>query len=147
MQCLYRHTQVGTVILGSLVIPAAILVSQALFRHVPSLVYVPTLLIVALVAILFPTLTTEVHPDRIRLYFGAGIIRRTIEMREVASANVVRNSWVSGWGIRLIPGGWMWNVSGLDAVELTLRNGKRFRIGTDEPKQLFEAIRPHTSSS
>jgi hypothetical protein len=29
-----------------------------------------------------------------------------------------------------------WNVSGLDAVELTLVSDRRFRIGTDEPEQL-----------
>jgi hypothetical protein len=35
---------------------------------------------------------------------------------------------------------WVWNVSGLDAVELTLRSGRRFRIGTDEPEELAKAI-------
>ena len=46
----------------------------------------------------------------------------------------------TGWGIRLIPNGWLWNVSGLGAVELSLVNGQRFRIGTDEPEQLATAI-------
>jgi hypothetical protein len=41
----------------------------------------------------------------------------------------------------LIPGqGWLWNVSGIDAVELTMKNGDRFRIGTDEPEKLVTAI-------
>jgi hypothetical protein len=35
----------------------------------------------------------------------------------------------------------LWNVSGLDAIELTFATGKRFRIGTDEPGKLLEAIR------
>lgn len=34
----------------------------------------------------------------------------------------------------------MYNVSGLDAVELVLRDGRRFRIGTNEPERLFEAL-------
>jgi hypothetical protein len=45
-----------------------------------------------------------------------------------------------GWGIRWIPGGWLWNVSGLDGVELVLVNNRRFRVGTDEPEQLAAAI-------
>jgi hypothetical protein len=34
----------------------------------------------------------------------------------------------------------VWNVSGFQAVELTLKDGSRFRIGTDEPEALVHAI-------
>jgi hypothetical protein len=34
----------------------------------------------------------------------------------------------------------LWNIYGLDAVELTYLNGKRFRIGSDDAKQLLTAI-------
>ncbi len=37
--------------------------------------------------------------------------------------------------------GWLYNVSGTDAVELKMKNGKRYRIGTDVPGELAEAIR------
>jgi hypothetical protein len=148
MERLYKHTQIGTVILASLALPAIILWTQKLSGNLPTLVTLPTLSIVALVAVLFPTLTTEVYRDRVRLYFGAGLIHRTIEMREIAAANVVHNSWSNGWGIRFNPGrGWMWNVSGLTAVELTLKSGKQFRIGTDDPEQLLNVIRSQTSAS
>jgi hypothetical protein len=40
----------------------------------------------------------------------------------------------------------MFNVSGLDAVELELISGKRFRIGTDHPEGLETAIRQATGS-
>jgi hypothetical protein len=45
-----------------------------------------------------------------------------------------------GWGIRWTPASWMWNVSGFDAVEITYASGKRFRIGTNQPKELAAAI-------
>jgi hypothetical protein len=35
---------------------------------------------------------------------------------------------------------WIYNVSGFDAVEITLKNGNTYRIGTDEPKELEQAI-------
>ena len=73
--------------------------------------------------------------------FGLGIIRRTIALADVTGCTVVRNPWWYGWGIRLIPHGWMWNVAGLDAVELQFRTGRRFRIGTDDPEGLAAAIR------
>jgi len=40
----------------------------------------------------------------------------------------------------MISGGWMYNVWGLDAVELNLTSGKVFRIGTDEPAELLAAV-------
>jgi hypothetical protein len=62
---------------------------------------------------------------------------------EVVGFRVVRNKWYHGWGVRKIPGGWMYNVWGLDAVELELASGKKFRIGTDEPQDLAAALRAH----
>jgi len=34
----------------------------------------------------------------------------------------------------------LYNVSGFDAVEIKLRTGKKFRIGTDVPQELEKAI-------
>jgi hypothetical protein len=61
-------------------------------------------------------------------------------MNQITSARTVTTHWIYGWGIRWIPGGWLWNVTGLDGVELALVNGRRFRIGTDEPERLAAAI-------
>jgi hypothetical protein len=35
----------------------------------------------------------------------------------------------------------LYNVSGMDAVEIHLRSGQHFRIGTDEPELLAAALR------
>jgi len=34
----------------------------------------------------------------------------------------------------------IYNISGFDAVEIKMKDGKRYRIGTDEPKKLEVAI-------
>lgn len=52
----------------------------------------------------------------------------------------MKNPWYYGWGIRLPPHGWLFNVSGLDAVEIELAFGRTFRVGTDRPGELAEAI-------
>ncbi|HSD67043.1 MAG TPA: hypothetical protein VLF95_10095 [Vicinamibacteria bacterium] len=101
---------------------------------------VPLLLIAALLVFVFGTLTVEVDEEAIRLRFGIGLVRRRIPLRNVQGWREVRNPWYSGWGIRLGPGGVLWNVSGLDAVQLALGDGKHFRIGTDEPAALASAI-------
>jgi len=91
--------------------------------------------------LLFSTLTVIVSDGWLECRFGVGLIWRRIRLSDVRNAEAVRNKWYYGWGIRLTPHGWLWNVAGLDAVELTFANGKKFRIGTDEPGRLLEAIR------
>jgi hypothetical protein len=74
-------------------------------------------------------------------FFGPGMIRKRIALADIREAQAVHNPWIAGWGIRWMPSRyWLWNVSGRDAVELTLANGNKFRIGTDEPEKLVEAI-------
>jgi len=142
----YKHTQFGTLtlIIFALVIP----LTTALLFLIPEgrLITGPVLAVLVAVAILFCTLTVEVTADELVLVFGPGIIRRSIRITDIRDARIVRNKWWYGWGIRITPYGWLWNVSGLEAVELEYADGRRFRIGTDDPTGLLAAIRanaPH----
>lgn len=94
----------------------------------------------AIIVILFPTLTVKVNSDNISWYFGFGFWKKIVPVRDVIKAEVVRNRMWYGFGIRYFGSGWLYNVSGLDAVELLLPENKRIRIGTDEPERLFAAI-------
>jgi len=88
----------------------------------------------------FTTLRVRVDSERVRVAFGPGWIRRVVPVSEIVSAEAVRNRWWYGWGIRWTPTGWMWNVSGLDAVLVRRADGRSLRIGTDEPAALVAAI-------
>ena len=136
----YRRTQVGTVTVvavgGSVVLLA--LIGAKTGWH-PVTVAVMVLLVAALG--MFCCLTVEIDGRQLRCFFGPGLIRRTIAVHEIVAARPVRNPWYYGWGIRLTPSGWMFNVSGLDAVELSLASGARFRIGTDRPGEVMVALR------
>ena len=102
----------------------------------------PLIAVVILLVIdtLFRSLTVTVSKETILLAFGLGIIRTGFRIDKIESASYVRNRWWFGLGIRKISGGWLFCVSGLDAVELQMRNGRRYRIGSDEPDKLLEAI-------
>jgi hypothetical protein len=135
----YRHTQVGWVILGSMAV--VIGVAWTTFpAAAPVAARAPLLLIVTLALFVFSTLTVEIDEEAVRLRFGIGLVRKRIPLAQVRSCREMRNPWYVGFGIRLVRGGYLWNVSGLDAVELDLGDGKRFRIGTDEPAALASAI-------
>ena len=76
----------------------------------------------------------------LRWWFGWGVWTKRIPLEDIASAVPVRNPWWYGFGIHRTPRGWLYNVSGLDAVEIRLRNGRKLRLGTDEPGKLASEL-------
>ncbi len=86
-------------------------------------------------------MVTEVFPEKILVYFGVGLFRRSIPLSRIKAAIIVKNPWYYGWGVRIIPGGWLFNVSGDYSVEIQLTDSDRIlRIGSQTPHQLHEAI-------
>ena len=142
----YQHRQIGTLILLSLgmgiILVAVILLleTEATARIIAGSV----LTVLVICAWLFWSLNVSLGDGELRVSFGPGLIHKRIELAEIRSAQQVRNRWFYGWGIRLTPHGWMYNVSGLDAVELEFDGGRKFRIGTDEPERLVQAIQDAT---
>ncbi len=135
----YRHTQFGTVVVGSLMATALVLAGLGLAQGDWGLTVVgPVLMGVA--TLLFHSLTVEIDATHLRFRFGIGLIRKSIRLAEIVEVKPVRNSWLHGWGIHRTPHGWLYNVSGWEAVEITLTSRKRLRLGTDEPQRLARAL-------
>ena len=90
----------------------------------------------------FVSLQVIIDGKYVRMKFGYGMYQKKFLLHDILSAKTVKNRWWYGWGIRwwLWPKMWIYNVSGFDAVEITLKNGKMYRIGTDEPHTLEQAI-------
>src|ERR1700722_9207964 len=78
------------------------------------------------------SLSAIVNDNEMRWSFGPGAWSYQIPLTDIEGAHVVRNRWLNGFGIRVAPGFRLYNVSGLDAVELKLKNGEIRRIGTDD---------------
>lgn len=103
---------------------------------------------IILIIISFTTLTVAINENYLRIKFGYGIFSKRFNLNEISAAKTVKNHWYYGWGIRLWlrPRTWIFNVSGFDAVEIIMKSGKKYRIGTDEPEKLEEAILQSISS-
>jgi hypothetical protein len=140
----YRHTQIGWVLLAALAAGAGVVVFAAGKAGWSTPASVVLTLLIA-VAVLFCTLTVMINGGLIECRYGPGLIRKYIPLATVRGVRTVRTAWYQGWGIRLTSDGWLFNVSGLDAVEVELSDGKRIRIGTDEPQALAAAIRARLS--
>ena len=94
----------------------------------------------------FYKLKVRIENGALRISFGVGLIRRRIELAEIEATEPIRIRWWFGWGIHLTPYGWLYNVTGWDAVAITLRNGRKLAIGSDDPHGLIEAIRRFASA-
>lgn len=136
----YRHTQSGTLML---LCSAVVGLGGALLAwRTGQWPAAPVLIVMAIViAFLFSSLTVEVGDGELRWYFGPGLWTYRLPIAEIRDVGIVRNQWWNGWGIRMAPGFRLYNVSGLDAVELRVGPNDIRRIGTDDPRGLAQALK------
>lgn len=130
----YKHTQTSYLML---VVTLAVMVFFARAQIMaaaepPSVDSGTNLLVTSIMVLILLVLTSRVSRQVIidgkylRIKFGYCIYQKKFSLNDVMSAKTVKNRW--------------YNVSGFDAVEIKLKNGKTYRIGTDEPKKLEQAI-------
>ena len=136
----YRHTPFGTAIGVPLLLLAALADGVGTLTGVTLIAVLGSALMAVFLA-LFYALVVEIDATHRRFHFGIGWIRKRVPLAEIADARPVRNAWLYGWGIHRTPQGWLYHVSGWDAVEITLNSGQRLRLGTDEPRRLAQILR------
>ena len=103
-----------------------------------------TFIMALILLILASTVLFQVIIDEkyLRIKFSYGLYQKKLLLNDIISAKTIKNNWYDGWGIRK----WLWpkmliyNVAGFDAVEITFKNGKTYRIGTNEPEKLEQTI-------
>ena len=145
MHCEYEHQQTGTLFRFGLGVMFLVFAALAFATWVSGnqeavMGFCVPACILGLVLAMFHALTVRVGPNDIQLRFGVGLIQKSFLVGEIERAFATKSHWYNGWGIRMIRGGWLFNVSGFDVVEIVLRNGRRYQIGTDEPDELLSAV-------
>ena len=145
----YSHTQSGWWVYVALGFGAAgLLAAIAIVNHGhppasgPPMIFVlgVALAILLVTAACFSTLTVSVSATTLTWRFGPGFIRFSLPLAEIASVVPGRTPLWAGIGIHWIVSGWVYNVSGRDAVEILKRDGGKIWLGTDEPAALASAI-------
>jgi hypothetical protein len=95
----YEHTQIGHVIIWSLLVGAVVFAADANFG---SSVYRTTLLLGCIVLLftvaLFYKLTVRISNESLCASFGIGIIRKRVPTAEIAACQPIRIRWWYGWG-------------------------------------------------
>ena len=137
----YEHRQGGgftrlTFVLAILVLPVIYALDP---KAGPALAIAAPFLLLTFAA--FDGLTVRIVGDELAWRFGhLGYPRGRVKLGDIASATITRTTFWEGWGIRLTRRGWLYNVSGNDAVLIARHNGKAFLLGTDEPRKLKTAL-------
>jgi hypothetical protein len=135
----YHHTQRGTLTIVVCLLLAA-LDAVMMWRSGQWPLAVVLILLLAVAAV-FSSLTVEVSDNELRWHFGPGLWAYRVPLSDIQTVAAVRNHWWNGFGIRIGTGFRLYNVSGLDAVELRLKSSDVRRIGTDDPQGLAQALK------
>jgi hypothetical protein len=143
---MYEHRQLLAkwieVLLGLI---AALLVVEAFLLRGTGAVWAirGAFIIVFIVWWAISVLVTRVDANGISWAFAWGFPRGhiafdRIERMERTTLNLAEIGSI-GWHWTIWHG-WVWNVGGLDAIEIWTQGGGRTTIGTDDPQGLFDAI-------
>lgn len=83
----------------------------------------------------------SVDAEAVRWRYGLfGWPNWTLPLADIRQVEPARSSWIEGWGIRRTKEGMLYNARGPGTVRLTLKDGRRLRLGSDEPERLAAII-------
>lgn len=86
------------------------------------------------------SLTIRVDDTALQFHFGLGWPRKSVPLQDISAVEVTRTTFWEGWGVHRTRRGWLYNVSGYDAVLLRRSDGSSLLVGSDEPRRLKAAI-------
>lgn len=140
-----KYTQFGTVsvvILLPLFLLFAVLMIKSVLANSPDLYILIILVLAFLIGLLtFYKLTITVDNTRLSFKLGIGLVSKSYMIEDLSSCLPVINSALYGIGIKMLPGGWLFNVSGLKAIELRFKHKTSvIRIGTNNPDEISQLI-------
>jgi hypothetical protein len=90
--------------------------------------------------LLFGWLDVTVDPRIVAVRFGIGLVGRRFEVADIRGCERIRTRLWWGWGLHWTPSGWLYNVSGRDAVRLEFASQRSVMIGSDDAGHLLRAI-------
>ncbi|MGB1263828.1 MAG: hypothetical protein ACPG52_13030 [Cognaticolwellia sp.] len=134
----YQNKQIGSAIIGIMVLVIFVILFTSLGKD--NQVIWPVIVILSVVIVLFHSLNIQVNSNTINWSFGPGFWKKSIALNTINAARKVKTKWYYGLGIRYTPSGWLYIVSGTSAVELSLNDGSKVSLGTDDPDNLLKAI-------
>jgi hypothetical protein len=128
-----------------LLVPAVIMAVVVLLVKMPYVFVLEMIFIGNLLAVMAYSmrwLRVVDEGDRLAVRYGpVPLFRNRFRYADIAAAEPSKTTYRDGWGIHWLPGrGWTYNLWGFDCVELTYKNGRTVRVGTNDPAGLNEFL-------
>ena len=143
----YKYTQVGTATIILILLAGAFTAFVIIngFRSNTRPVLMGVVLLVVGLFILalasFYAFTIQIVRGKVTIWFGFGVGRKSFAMSDIQSIEMVKTPWYYFWGIKSIPGGWLYSIApGGQALELILIDSSKIHLGTDRAAEIKERI-------
>ncbi|MGH7328651.1 MAG: hypothetical protein ACREJX_09910 [Polyangiaceae bacterium] len=94
--------------------------------------------IIALIIVTFATLTVRVTNTTLEWHMTLWPMGVRVPIAEIESATPIKTP--VSWGIYPTRDGWLWNVTGNNAIAIKLHDGKRYAVGVPEHESVMRAI-------
>lgn len=140
----YHHRQISRATTISSVVMTALFSTPLFFlglNPVLLAVIAPIIAVVGLLHWIVYSMTIEVSENGLGWYFGPGLWKKRILLKDIARVQRVRIPWWYGVGIKYTPQAWVYLVASGDGVEIQTINNEVVRLGTDDVDQLIGALR------
>ncbi|MBD98769.1 MAG: hypothetical protein CMO34_02915 [Verrucomicrobia bacterium] len=140
-----KFTQWGTLMIAIL-FPLAFLFTRKLIKsslanglEFDLLFFLTVIFVICL--LVFYKLTIIINSKTVSFKLGIGLFGKSYNISDIKSCRPVSNSVLDGIGIRMLSNGWLYNLSGLKAIELQFKSRKSIvRIGTNQPEEISQVI-------
>jgi len=97
--------------------------------------------------LVFYKMTIIIDDTHLTFKMGIGLVSKSFPLSDIERCKPVKNPLIYGIGIHMTSAGWLYNVSGLYAVEISFKNRKnRIRIGTDKPEDVAMLVNERIDS-
>jgi len=89
----------------------------------------------------FYSFTIQIAAGKLTFWFGFGVGRKSFPIEEIRSVETVKNPWYYLWGIKSIPGGWLYSIApGGQAIELIFKDNSKIHLGTNHPEEIMQRL-------
>ena len=146
----YRYTQIGILTILMILLAAAFTAlmfasgldstegGDASVLKVTALV-VAGLFVLALAS--FYSFTIQIAAGKLNFWFGFGVARKSFPITEILSVEILKNPWYYLWGIKSIPGGWLYSIApGGRVIELIFKDNRKIQLGTNRPEEIKRSL-------
>lgn len=140
-----KYVQFGTfsiaILLPLLLLFTGLLIKSGLANSPDFYIHISLVLTFLICLLIFYKLTIFIDSELVSFKLGIGLVSKSYKIADIKSCKPVTNSAFNGIGIRMLPNGWLFNVTGLKAIELNFKNKKSVvRIGTNKPDEISQLI-------